>query len=102
MGVSVSKESFTVTEASLSSNYQQKMSLWKVMTVPMSQVARQEAAQVGKFVWGNEGFKWVGEVKKSSTQSSSSPVDVSVSEAEAVQSFEASSHSQQQSHSFNR
>ena len=100
--VSVSKESFTVTEASLSSNYQHKMSLWKVMTVPMSQVARQEAAQVGKFVWGNEGFKWVGEVKKSSTQSSSSPVDVSVSEAEAVHSFEASSHSQQQSHSFNR
>ena len=77
------------------------MSLWKVMTVPMSQVARQEAAQVGKFVWGNEGFKWVGEVKKSSTQSSSSP-SVDVSEAEAVQSFEASSHSQQQSHSFNR
>jgi len=67
------------------------------MTVPMSQVARQEAAQVGKFVWGNEGFKWIGEAKNSSTKSSSRSSDVS--EAENI--FEASSEARQQSHSFN-
>merc|ERR1712130_194670 len=63
-----------------------KMSLWKVMTMPMSQVARQasthESAQVGKFVWGKEGFKWtagVSEIKMTSPgaqQSFSSSIDI--------------------------
>ena len=47
------------------------MSLWKVMTVPMSQVARvggaqESASHVGKFVWGKEGFKWICDAKQSS------------------------------------
>ena len=46
------------------------MSLWKVMTMPMSQVARvggaqESASQVGKFVWGKEGFKWISDAKQS-------------------------------------
>lgn len=45
------------------------MSLWKVMTMPMSQVARvggaqESASQVGKFVWGKEGFKWISDAKQ--------------------------------------
>ena len=48
------------------------MSLWKVMTMPMSQVARvggaqETAGQVGKFVWGKEGFKWISDAKQSSS-----------------------------------
>ena len=47
------------------------MSLWKVMTMPMSQVARvggaqESASQVGKFVWGKEGFKWISDAKQGS------------------------------------
>ena len=48
------------------------MSLWKVMTMPMSQVARvggaqETAGQVGKFVWGKEGFKWISDAQQSSS-----------------------------------
>merc|ERR1711963_1338507 len=54
-----------------------KMSLWKVMTMPMSQVARQasthESAQVGKFVWGKEGFKWTAGVSDTSGIKMTSP-----------------------------
>merc|ERR1711862_60167 len=54
-----------------------KMSLWKVMTMPMSQVARQasthESAQVGKFVWGKEGFKWTTTLSETSGINMTSP-----------------------------
>merc|ERR1712172_34573 len=60
----------TVTEQSTSTTL--KMSLWKVMTMPMSQVARvggalETAGQVGKFVWGKEGFKWISDAQQSSS-----------------------------------
>merc|ERR1712102_210967 len=42
-----------------------KMSLWKVMTMPMS--------QVGKFVWGKEGFKWTAGVSDTSGIKMTSP-----------------------------
>ena len=34
------------------------MSLLKGLTKAMSYMTRQESSQVGKFVWGSEGFKW--------------------------------------------
>merc|ERR1711982_251940 len=74
MGVTSSPLSgrITVTEKITSTSNTLKMSLWKVMTMPMSQVARvgpaQEAAgQVGNFVWGKEGFKWISDAKQSSS-----------------------------------
>merc|ERR1712154_97668 len=73
MGVTSSPLSgrITVTEKITSTSNTRKMSLWKVMTVPMSQVARvggaqESASQVGKFVWGKEGFKWICDAKQSS------------------------------------
>merc|ERR1739836_280919 len=62
----------TVTEKITSTSNTLKMSLWKVMTMPMSQVARvgpaqETAGQVGKFVWGKEGFKWISDAKQRSS-----------------------------------
>merc|ERR1712110_347059 len=55
---SPSSGQITVTEQSTSTSSSLKMSLWKVMTMPMS--------QVGKFVWGKEGFKWISDAKQGS------------------------------------
>ena len=40
----------------------QKMSLWKVLSKTPTQMVQQEVrtAAAGGFVWGKEGFKWVG------------------------------------------
>merc|ERR1712174_167828 len=72
MGVTSSPLRITVTEKITSTSNTLKMSLWKVMTMPMSQVARvgpaqETAGQVGKFVWGKEGFKWISDAKQSSS-----------------------------------
>merc|ERR1712214_198327 len=72
MGVTSSPPRITVTEQITSTSNTLKMSLWKVMTMPMSQVARvgpaqETAGQVGKFVWGKEGFKWISDAKQSSS-----------------------------------
>merc|ERR1712045_131030 len=75
MGVTSSPLSgfITVAEKITSTSNTLKMSLWKVMTMPMSQVARVGPAQetasqvVGKFVWGKEGFKWISDAKQSSS-----------------------------------
>merc|ERR1712018_539354 len=72
MGVTSSPRRITVTEQITSTSNTLKISLWKVMTMPMSQVARvgpaqETAGQVGKFVWGKEGFKWISDAKQSSS-----------------------------------
>merc|ERR1712117_16668 len=78
-----------------------KMSLWKVMTMPMSQVARQssaqEVAQVGKFVWCKEGFKWISDT---SAKTPAQTVNTAASESGAnmFSGYDVSS-GQHQSHS---
>ena len=77
------------------------MSLWKVMTMPMSQVARQssaqEVAQVGKFVWCKEGFKWISDT---SAKTPAQAVNTAASESGAnmFSGYDVSS-GQHQSHS---
>ena len=75
------------------------MSLWKVMTMPMSQVARQtstqEVAQVGKFVWCKEGFKWISD---SSSKSPAQNVNTAASES-GTNMFSGYDVSSSQSHS---